>query len=127
MIAVLQRVNSATVEVEGQTIARINAGLLVLIGVQAEDDQAGMAQMLTRLLNYRVFADADDRMNLSLIDIAGGLLLVPQFTLAANTRKGGTTRARPTNFRGDGRTGPGAISQGRKRTLRRRYADCAGE
>ncbi len=88
MIAVLQRVNSATVEVERQTIARINAGLLVLIGVQAEDDQAGMAQMLTRLLNYRVFADADDKMNLSLVDIAGGLLLVPQFTLAANTRKG---------------------------------------
>lgn len=88
MIAVLQRVSSATVVVEQQTIARIDAGLLVFIGVQAEDDQASLEHMLTRLLNYRVFADADEKMNLSLIDTGGGLLLVPQFTLAANTRKG---------------------------------------
>ncbi len=88
MITLLQRVSEARVEVEREVIGQIDQGILVLVGVQAEDDLAGMQRQLERLLNYRVFADADGKMNLSLRDIQGGLLLVPQFTLAANTRKG---------------------------------------
>ena len=88
MIALLQRVSEAHVVVEDTTIAAIGRGLLVLIGVQAEDDKAAAHRQLERLLNYRVFADEEGRMNLSLRDVRGGLLLVPQFTLAANTRKG---------------------------------------
>ncbi len=88
MITLLQRVSEAHVDVAGTTIARIGKGLLVLVGVQAEDDEAGARRQLDRLLNYRVFADSEMKMNLSLRDVQGGLLLVPQFTLAANTRKG---------------------------------------
>jgi D-tyrosyl-tRNA(Tyr) deacylase len=88
LIALLQRVSEARVVVENTTIAAIGQGLLVLIAVQAEDDNAIAHRQLERLLNYRVFADEDGRMNLSLRDVRGGLLLVPQFTLAANTRKG---------------------------------------
>lgn len=88
MITLLQRVLEARVDVSSQTIAKIDQGLLVLVGVQAEDDTNCARQFVERLLNYRIFADADDKMNLSLLDIDGGLLLVPQFTLAANTRKG---------------------------------------
>lgn len=88
MIALLQRVSEAHVDVAGTTIASIEKGLLVLVGVQAEDDEAGARHQLDRLLNYRVFADSEMKMNLSLKDVQGGLLLVPQFTLAANTRKG---------------------------------------
>ncbi len=88
MIALLQRVSEARVVVENTTIAAIGQGLLVLIGVQAEDDKAVADRQLERLLNYRVFADEEGKMNLSLRDVRGGLLLVPQFTLAANTRKG---------------------------------------
>jgi D-tyrosyl-tRNA(Tyr) deacylase len=84
----MQRVSEASVEVGGQSIAQIDQGLLVLVGVQADDDDSIARHFVTRLLNYRVFSDADGKMNLSLIDVAGGLLLVPQFTLAANTRKG---------------------------------------
>ena len=71
-----------------QNIAQIKKGLLVLVGVQAQDDQSSAQHSVDRLLNYRVFADDDDKMNLSLRDIDGALLLVPQFTLAADTRKG---------------------------------------
>ena len=88
MIALLQRVSEASVVVDDATIAAIGQGLLVLIGVQAEDDTAAAHRQLERLLNYRVFADEQGKMNLSLRDVRGGLLLVPQFTLAANTRKG---------------------------------------
>jgi len=88
LIALLQRVSEASVEVAGETIASIARGLLVLVGVQSEDDDATARRQLERLLNYRVFADAEGKMNLSLRDIQGGLLLVPQFTLAADTRKG---------------------------------------
>jgi D-tyrosyl-tRNA(Tyr) deacylase len=88
LIALLQRVSEARVVVENTTIAAIGHGLLVLVAVQAEDDKAIAHRQLERLLNYRVFADEDGRMNLSLRDVRGGLLLVPQFTLAANTRKG---------------------------------------
>jgi D-tyrosyl-tRNA(Tyr) deacylase len=88
LIALLQRVSEARVVVENTTIAAIGQGLLVLIAVQAEDDKAIAHRQLERLLNYRVFADEEGRMNLSLRDVRGGLLLVPQFTLAANTRTG---------------------------------------
>jgi D-tyrosyl-tRNA(Tyr) deacylase len=88
LITLLQRVSAACVEVDQQVIAQIQQGLLVLVGVQADDDVALAERQLERLLNYRVFADSEGKMNLSLRDVQGGLLLVPQFTLAANTRKG---------------------------------------
>jgi D-tyrosyl-tRNA(Tyr) deacylase len=88
MIGLLQRVRNAHVEVDGQIIGRIGPGLLVLIGVERGDTQAQADRLLERLLTYRVFADDAGRMNRSVTDIAGGLLLVPQFTLAADTRKG---------------------------------------
>ena len=92
MIGLLQRVTSASVVVASETIGEIGCGLLVLVGVEKGDTQAQADRLLERLLGYRVFADADDKMNLSLRDTGGGLLLVPQFTLAADTRKG----ARPS-------------------------------
>lgn len=88
MIGLLQRVNRADVEVGGRRIAKIDRGLLVLVGVQARDTAALADRLLERLLGYRVFADPAGRMNLSLSDIGGQLLLVPQFTLAADTSKG---------------------------------------
>ena len=91
MIGLLQRVSSARVEVGGLTLGAIDRGLLVLVGVQRGDDAVRAERLLERLFGYRVFPDAHGRMNLSLRDIGGGLLLVPQFTLAADTRKG--TRA----------------------------------
>lgn len=91
MIGLLQRVSGARVEVAGLTVAAIGRGLLVLVGVQRGDDAARAERLLERLLGYRVFPDQAGRMNLCLRDIGGGLLLVPQFTLAADTRKG--TRA----------------------------------
>ena len=92
MIGLLQRVSSASVCVENQLVGEIGAGLLVLVGVEKGDDEAKADRLLQRLLSYRVFADSEDKMNLSLTDTAGGLLLVSQFTLAANTKKG----ARPS-------------------------------
>ena len=88
MIGLLQRVTSARVEVDGETVGTIERGLLVLVGVRREDTEAAADRLLRRLLGYRVFPDAEGRMNLSVQDIGGGLLLVPQFTLAADTRKG---------------------------------------
>jgi D-tyrosyl-tRNA(Tyr) deacylase len=88
MIGLLQRVQSAAVSVAGERIAAIGPGLLVLVGVQRGDGQREARRLLERLLGYRVFPDADDRMNLSVQDTGGGLLLVPQFTLAADTGKG---------------------------------------
>ena len=88
MIGLLQRVTEARVVVEGETIGSIGRGLLVLIGVEQGDGEAQADRLLERLLGYRVFPDAEDRMNLSVRDIGGGLLLVPQFTLPADTRKG---------------------------------------
>lgn len=88
MIGLLQRVIQASVEVDGREIARIGTGLLVLVGVERGDDEAIAERLLERLLSYRVFADAEGRMNLSLTDSGGTLLLVPQFTLAADTAKG---------------------------------------
>lgn len=91
MIGLLQRVTEARVRVAGETVAAIDRGLLVLVGVQTEDGACHADRLLERLLGYRVFPDAEGRMNASLRDMGGGLLLVPQFTLAADTRKG--TRA----------------------------------
>lgn len=88
MITLLQRVAEARVEVDSKIIATIAQGILVLVGVQADDDKSIARNYVDRLLNYRVFSDSEGKMNLSLKDIDGGLLLVPQFTLAANTRKG---------------------------------------
>lgn len=88
MIGLLQRVATARVEVDGDPVGAIDAGLLVLIGVEHGDAEIQADRLLERLLGYRVFADADGKMNRSLREIGGGLLLVPQFTLAADTRKG---------------------------------------
>jgi D-aminoacyl-tRNA deacylase len=91
VIGLLQRVSQGQVVIEGECVGEIARGLVVLVGVQRADDETKAERLLERLLGYRVFPDATGRMNLSLRDIRGGLLLVPQFTLAANTRKG--TRA----------------------------------
>lgn len=88
MIALIQRVTEARVEVEGRIVGHIGPGILALIGVRPEDDEPAAGRLLERVLGYRIFADEAGRMNLSLRDTRGGLLLVPQFTLAADTRKG---------------------------------------
>jgi D-aminoacyl-tRNA deacylase len=88
MIGLLQRVTQATVSVEGNVIGAIEHGLLVFIGVQAPDNAPQAARLIEKILDYRVFADDAGRMNRSLREINGGLLLVPQFTLAADTTKG---------------------------------------
>ncbi|WP_321350064.1 D-aminoacyl-tRNA deacylase [Halopseudomonas oceani] len=88
MKGLLQRVRQARVEVDGEIVGAIDQGLLVLVGIEPQDDEASADKLLKRLLEYRVFTDADGRMNDSLTDVQGGLLLVSQFTLAADTRKG---------------------------------------
>lgn len=92
MIGLIQRVTQADVRVDGQVVGAIGRGIVALIGVKRGDDTEAADRLLERLLSYRIFPDAQGKMNLSLRDIeGGGLLLVPQFTLAADTRKG--TRA----------------------------------
>ncbi len=91
MIGLLQRVTEASVTVDGQVIGQVGRGLLVLVGVHRDDGERDIARLAERILGYRVFPDDEGRMNLSLRDVSGGLLLVPQFTLAADTKKG--TRA----------------------------------
>lgn len=88
MLSVIQRVASASVAVERHPIAQIDAGLLALVAIEKNDTEETVRKLLERMLNYRIFADAEGRMNRSLKDIAGGLLLVPQFTLAADTGSG---------------------------------------
>ncbi|RMH41406.1 MAG: D-tyrosyl-tRNA(Tyr) deacylase [Gammaproteobacteria bacterium] len=88
MIGLIQRVRSAHVDIDNQTVGRIGRGILALIGVQPHDTTQNAVRLLERMLNYRIFPDDEGKMNLSLRDINGGLLLVPQFTLAADTRKG---------------------------------------
>lgn len=88
MIGLLQRVSGARVDVHGETVGSIGEGLLVLVCAEPGDERAVAEKLLDRLLNLRVFSDANGRMNLSVRDKGGGLLLVPQFTLAADTRKG---------------------------------------
>jgi D-tyrosyl-tRNA(Tyr) deacylase len=91
MIALIQRVARADVQVDSQTVGAIGRGILALIGVRRGDDVVAADRLLERVLTYRIFPDEQGKMNLSLRDIQGGLLLVPQFTLAADTHKG--TRA----------------------------------
>ena len=88
MIGLLQRVSRAEVSVDNEVVGSIGAGLLVLIGIRPTDDEASAKRLLTRLLLYRVFPDDAGKMNLSLTQVKGQLLLVPQFTLAADTAKG---------------------------------------
>jgi D-tyrosyl-tRNA(Tyr) deacylase len=88
LIALIQRVSTASVTVDGGVVGAIDRGILALIGVETGDDASIGERLLERVLGYRIFEDRDGRMNLSLRDVAGGLLLVPQFTLAADTRKG---------------------------------------
>ncbi len=88
MIGLIQRVSEASVRVDGAIVGDIGPGLLVLLGVQRGDSEAEAGRLLERLVTYRVFDDADGRMNRSLLDTGGGLLVVSQFTLAAETRKG---------------------------------------
>ena len=88
MKALLQRVSQARVEVAGECVGAIAGGLLVLVAVEPQDTPASADKLLHKLLNYRVFSDAAGKMNLSLKDVAGGLLLVSQFTLAADTQSG---------------------------------------
>ncbi|ROQ18596.1 D-tyrosyl-tRNA(Tyr) deacylase [Marinimicrobium koreense] len=88
MLGLIQRVKHASVEVEGQTVGRIDSGLLLFLGVEKEDDEASAEALLKKVLAYRVFPDAEGKMNLNLQQAGGGLLVVSQFTLAADTRKG---------------------------------------
>ncbi len=98
MIGLLQRVRNASVDVGGETVGAIGRGLLVLVAVHRDDGEPDVLRLAERILTYRVFPDVGGRMNRSVLDEAGGLLLVPQFTLAADTRKGtraSFTRAAP--------------------------------
>lgn len=88
MIGLIQRVTQASVIIDGVLFSQIEAGLLVLVGVEKDDTAEQADKLLHRLLNYRIFADENDKMNLSVKDINGDILLVPQFTLPADTRKG---------------------------------------
>ena len=88
MIALLQRVTSASVTVSDETVGQIGRGLLVLVAVHRDDGERDVRRLAERILSYRVFPDEQGRMNRSVLDEDGGLLLVPQFTLAADTRKG---------------------------------------
>jgi D-tyrosyl-tRNA(Tyr) deacylase len=88
MITIIQRVCTASVTVDNQIIGKIDQGIMALVAIEKEDTSRQADRLLERILTYRIFADENDRMNLSLRDIRGGLLLVPQFTLAADTNKG---------------------------------------
>jgi D-tyrosyl-tRNA(Tyr) deacylase len=88
MIGLIQRVSHASVTIDGDMTGSIEQGLLALIGVEKSDTEQSAERLLERMLSYRVFGDADGKMNLSLKDINAGLLLVPQFTLVADTQKG---------------------------------------
>jgi D-tyrosyl-tRNA(Tyr) deacylase len=91
MIALIQRVSEAEVRIAGEPVGAIGRGILALVAVRRADTEAAAERLLERVLSYRIFPDAEGRMNLSLREVGGGLLLVPQFTLAADTHKG--TRA----------------------------------
>ncbi len=92
MIGLIQRVTRARVEVDTQTVAQVDRGILALIGIEKQDSPQVAERLLRRIIHYRIFSDSAGKMNLSLLDIEGELLLVPQFTLPADTRKG----ARPS-------------------------------
>lgn len=88
MQGLIQRVKHAKVEINNQVVGEIGQGILVLLGVEKQDDEQAADKLLHKISNYRIFTDENDKMNLSLKDIAGDLLVVSQFTLAANTKKG---------------------------------------
>nr|WP_314117067.1 D-aminoacyl-tRNA deacylase [uncultured Aggregatibacter sp.] len=88
MIALIQRVTQAKVEVGGEVVGQIGKGLLVLLGVEKDDDRQKADKLAEKVLNYRVFSDADDKMNLNVQQVAGEVLVVSQFTLVADTQKG---------------------------------------
>ena len=88
MIALIQRVTAAKVEVEGEITGQIGKGLLVLLGVEKEDNHAKAEKLLEKVLNYRVFSDEDGKMNLNVQQAGGAILVVSQFTLVADTQKG---------------------------------------
>jgi D-tyrosyl-tRNA(Tyr) deacylase len=88
VLGLIQRVSHGRVEVSEKVVGEIAQGMLVLVGVQPDDTMEQVKKLGDKLLNYRIFADSDGKTNLSLVDIQGGLLLVPQFSLAADTRKG---------------------------------------
>lgn len=88
MKILIQRVKHASVDVDGETLGRIDQGILALIGIEKNDTEDTLQRMANKLLCYRIFADANDKMNLSVKDIQGGILAISQFTLAANTQKG---------------------------------------
>lgn len=88
MLTVIQRVNEARVDVDGETLGKINHGLMILCGFEPVDTEQNLKRMLDKCINYRIFDDSQGKMNLSLKEVNGGLLLVPQFTLMADTQKG---------------------------------------
>jgi D-tyrosyl-tRNA(Tyr) deacylase len=88
MLGLVQRVSSASVSIEGSITGEIGQGILLLLGVQKNDSKADAEKLLQKILNYRIFSDDEGKMNLSLSDVSGGLLIVSQFTLAADTKKG---------------------------------------
>ena len=88
MLGLVQRVSSASVSIEGSITGEIGPGILLLLGVQKNDSKADAEKLLQKILNYRIFSDDEGKMNLSLSDVSGGLLIVSQFTLAADTKKG---------------------------------------
>lgn len=88
MLGLIQRVSNAKVDVDGETVGEINQGILLLLGVEREDTEAAADKLLHKVLHYRIFSDDEGKMNLNVQQVDGGLLIVPQFTLAADTRKG---------------------------------------
>jgi len=88
MLTIIQRVTQAQVVVDNVTLGEINQGIMALVAIEKEDTEKEAKRLLERILSYRIFADKNDKMNLSLRDINGGLLIIPQFTLAANTQSG---------------------------------------
>lgn len=88
MLTIIQRVTEAQVVVNNETIGKIDQGIMALVAIEKEDAESEANRLLEKILSYRIFADENDKMNLSLRDIEGGLLVIPQFTLAANTKSG---------------------------------------
>lgn len=103
MIALIQRVKQASVSVDSQIVGQIDNGILILLGVEKEDSQEKASKLCEKVLNYRIFSDNDDKMNLNVKQINGSVLVVSQFTLAADTKKGSrpsfTKGANPTDAR----------------------------
>jgi D-tyrosyl-tRNA(Tyr) deacylase len=122
MIGLLQRVSQARVKVEGVVVGAIGSGLVVLVCAEREDSAAEADRLLERLLNYRVFSDAQGKMNLSLRKVDGGLLLVPQFTLAADTSKGNRPSFTPAATPEQGR----ALFEHMLAQASKRYSPVAG-